>query len=140
MRLFPIILFLFFNHPANALEVLSARYDRALDKLLIEISYQGGCTKNEFRLALVYYRKSAPPQIGTRVIHTTHDECRKWMKSIEEFEIPKSLRGGDWFQILNDERPKNSSRPAIGLCIPECKKQDINFLNSKFLKKLKKSH
>ncbi len=136
MQKLKIIFLLFLTFPAQALEVHSARYDRGLDKLFIDMSYEGGCSKNEFSLAVAYYRKSAPPQIGAKVNLVTPDACKKSMRTLEEVKFPDSLRGGNWFQILDDV-PKRSGRAEIGLCIPECKTSNKDLNKTGLFKKFK---
>ncbi len=137
MRPIFILMVLFSAFPANSLEIHDVKYDKVVNNVMIDLSYFGGCARNEFKLILDHYNKSNPPQIAYRIRHTTPDTCKKNMRSIEAFEVPEAVREGDFFTIL-DNIPNNQSRTGRrGLCIPECRKHS-NDSQQGLLKKFRK--
>jgi hypothetical protein len=126
---------IFLGCRAHSIEIHDVKYNKVTDKLMIDMSYFGGCGKNEFKLILARYNKSNPPQIAYRIQNTTPDKCNKKLKSTEAFDVPIEVRNGDFFTFL-DDIPRNQSRAGqLGLCVPECNKKSkkLQEMNEKAL-------
>lgn len=84
-----IILSLLLSVPAFAAQVNSAKFDRSRDKILVSVTYGGGCEKHEFSLEIGGCRESFPVQCDAQLIEKTDrpDLCEAIITETVEFDL-----------------------------------------------------
>lgn len=84
-----ILLSLLLSVPAFAAHVNSAKLDRSRDKILVSVTYGGGCKVHDFTLKLSGCRESFPVQCDAQLIETTlrPDLCEAMITETIEFDL-----------------------------------------------------
>ena len=89
--------------PAVSAEILDAFYDVDKDKLVLDITYSGGCEKHEFTLIKVPgCMKSYPVRQKAILKHTSNgDACKALVREQIEVNVPNDLCGSVVYLDIN---------------------------------------
>ncbi len=118
------LLALILSSEAFAAQVNSAKFNQARDKILVSVTYGGGCEKHDFTLKLIACRESFPVQCDAQLIESTDrpDLCEAIITETVEFDIrdyglDDLYYSGAFLKILGDKN-FNGRRSSATISLP----------------------